>query len=892
MTRHELDPAHHGAAGASSIVGVRRRPPANPERYLRRPRLIDLLDQATAGPITLVLAPAGSGKTSLLVDWCDATSVPTAWLSVDETDRDGGQLWVAAAEALGEVVDGIGSGPAARARRGSASAAAAALVAELESVDHPPCVVLVVDDIHLVDDDVDVVASLARFLNAAPPWLHVVLASRRTPELPLDRLRVRGQLTSVEFAELRFSPAEAEDMLVRLDVALGPDEVVEAVDRAGGWAAGLQLTALARRSVRAQPASMPRVDQRGLLFSDYVWREALSGERAVVVDLLLDTCVARRTNAGLAAALTGREDAGDLLREAEERGLFVTRLGPSGWFEVHGVVRHELLVEARRRSPERVTAMYERAALWFEDAGDVATALEHWILADRPRQALRLLAERVGDLYDWGRAATIERTLALIPLDVASGDLGAMVDFAWCHLLVDKHRFVEAVHEARATRRRLDDVDALHDGRLLMMEAVAATVTGDWAASATSSARAVDLLGGAARSDSLGRLGWNVLAREVALDERWDDDGAALRDIRRELAGDPESRLGYEGIRALGAALSGRPLDALRISAGVRNVASVRSMTILTAELGIAEAIAHRELGERPRALAELASSSPPWLEPVTHAQVLAILQLAELRLDDGDVDAASGCFARAHEYVSAEFAGPGGRAWLARTGTVVSLAAGHGEEARQWAEQVEDPFWGGVSRARVLLAEGKGHDAAEVLEGVAPRCPRHGVVLDLLRARAAGTRHRALEHAARAVVAAVDLGLVQTVAAEGPDVLEMLETQAYLAPPAWLDRVRRAASPHAAASSTDPSLQGERLTERELEVLRFLPSRLTLREIADELFISVNTLKFHLKVIYRKLGATSRGEAAELARHAVAPAARAIHPVGGGARPPAAARR
>lgn len=855
------------AEAVTSVCGTRLHAPPNPARYVRRPRLVELLDQATCAPITVVVAPAGSGKTSLLADWLSSAAVPSAWLSVDETDRDGGQLWAGVTAALGVLVDGWE--PVARGARrpGSPDAAVAVLLAGLEQSDHPDSAVLVIDDVHVVDDDDGIVRSMAHFLTSIPAWLHVVLLSRRTPKLPVDRLRVRGQLSEVQFAELRFSPQEATSMLARLDASLAQDQVGEVVARAGGWAAGLQLSALASRSDRAQPAAMPRVDTRGLLFSDYVWREVLGAERPDVVDVLLDTCVAKRTDASLAAALTGRGDAGQLLLEAEARGLFVTRLGPSGWFEVHSVVRDELLAEAARRSPQRVADQHARAARWFEEADEVATALEHWILAGRPRDALRLLAGRVEELYDSGREATIAHTLALIPLNLASTDLQALIEFAWCHLLVDKGRFLETVRAGGAREHR-DGEARTQVGRLTMLRSIAATVTGDWSRSRELTTESMALLGEDVRSDELGRFGWNMLAREVALDERWDDDSGQLEQIRLELGADPERRLRYEGIHALGEVLAGRPVDALRIAAGVRDVVAVGSMTILSAELGIAEAIAHRELGDRARAVTELTSCSPPWRDPVTHAQCLAMLQLTELRIDDGDLAAADECFERAHEFVRSEFAGPGGLTWLARTGTVLCLTAGRIDDAQNWAAQVEDPFWSGVGLARVRLAEGDGAGAEALLEKALPRCPRHEVVRELLRARAAGSRSLALERAANAIALSTDVGLVQTVAAEGADVLELLEVQAVMAPATWLDRVRRAASPHAATSVADPSPPGEHLTERELGVLRILPSRLTLPEIADDLYISVNTLKFHLRVIYRKLGVGSRFEAADIARH------------------------
>ena len=414
---------------------------------------------------------------------------------------------------------------------------------------------------------------------------------------------------------------------------------------------------------------------------------------------------------------------------------------------------------------------------------------------------------------------------------------------------------------------RMADPDDTLAARLTMLQSIAATVSGDWVSGGRLATESMSALGETPWTDPLGRFGWNMVVRDVALSERWDDESPQLEEARLELGRDPERRLAYEGTRALGEALAGRPVDALRISAGVRDLANVNSMMILRVELSCAEAIAHRELGDRPRAVTGLATLAEWSGGPVTHARVLAMLQLTQLRLDEGDLEAAEELLERASAYVHSDFSAIGGRSWLAHTASLVDLAAGRLVGARGWAEQVNDDFWGGVSVARVELAEGHRDVAARALDRAAPRCLRHEVVRDLLRARAADSHEKAVHHARLAVERASGVGLVQTVASEGADILELLEVNAWMSPQAWLDRIRRAASPHSAGPRTDPSLPGEHLTARETEVLRMLQSRLTLREIAGELFISVNTLKFHLRIIYRKLGVRSRGEAAAQVR-------------------------
>ncbi len=798
-----------GGRAVSAFFGSRLGVPANPEHYVRRPRLIRLLDQAACIPLTMVVAPAGSGKTTLLVDFCDASPLPTAWISLDETDRDGVQLWAAVATALAGLVDGLDVSASPLGRQGPPAKAVMALLAAL-SGDHAASVRLVLDDLHLVDDDDAVMASLSLFLRSMPDWLHVVLLSRRTPRLHIDRLRGRGQLGEVHFAELRFSVEEAEDMLTRLAPFLVADEVATAVHRADGWAAGLQLSALAARLRRAQEGTPSRVGDSELLIADYVWHEVLAGEKRSVVEALLDTSVVTRTNAALASALTGCPDAGALLLEAESRGLFVTRLGTSGWLEVHAVVRAELLAECTKRSPERVSMLHARAATWFESTGDVVSALEHWILAHQPREALRLLTGQVGELYDLGRESTITRSISHIPVDVAESDFQTMLDFAWCHLLMDPHRFVEIVRRAGGSLTRFGDPGSTAIGRLRILEAAAETIKGDWASGGQLATQGMAALSEACPTDPLGRFGWNIVTREVALSETWDEASPLLGQARLELGRDPERRLAYEGTRALGMALAGLPVDALRVAAGVRDLATVNSVTVLRAELGIAEAVAHRELGDRARAMTEFAALTQSRIGPVPHVHALALLELTLLRLDEGDLDSAYASFQRAHDFFHADFTGRGGFSWLARTGVLVALASGHVNDAQRWSERIDDPFWRGVCIARGQLFEGRLADAAAVLDGVAPRCLRHMVVQDLLRAQAVPTRLEAIEYAGRGIERASGAGLVQTVASEGPKILELLEVCAWSTPTSWLDRVRRAASPNAGpAAARSPPASG-----------------------------------------------------------------------------------
>ena len=210
-------------------------------------------------------------------------------------------------------------------------------------------------------------------------------------------------------------------------------------------------------------------------------------------------------------ALTRRPDAVDLLLRAEARGLFINRLAPEGWFELHSLVRDALKSELSRRSPDRLAQQHARAAQWFEAEHEVALALEHYLLAGEGRTALRVLSANEAELYDTGRETTIWRGIAAIPDDVVVGDLEAMIDFAWCHLLVNRRRFLELVDQANWWAGQAE-LDGTLGNRLTMLEAIAAQVRCDWATAGALARQALDALGDSWWRDPLGRFGWNTVA--------------------------------------------------------------------------------------------------------------------------------------------------------------------------------------------------------------------------------------------------------------------------------------------------------------------------------------------------------------------------------------------
>ncbi len=864
-TRSSRAARAHRAPTVSSYFGAKFRVRAPSAPFVERPRLTDLLDQMADVPVILVVAPAGSGKTSLAAHWLTHADGASAWLALEDADGDIVSFWAGVIGALDESVPGCGTEALIRLKRPDGVAEAAhALIAAFAGGEHGP-VRLVIDDLHRVDANIGIIRSLEVLIEHLPAGLQLVLLSRRSPDLATERLQARGRLAQVRFPQLRFSQAESVEMLSLLAPAMADGEVASAAERADGWAAALQLSALATRSVRAQPVATSPWVEHDRIVDDYVWRELLEAEDTAVVGTLLATCVVERVNPSLAEALTGRADAMQHLVAAEARGLFVHRLDAHSWYEVHALVRQMLRNELERRSPDLLLAQHARAARWFEEAGEHTAALDHWIAAGRLREALRLLASTTAVLYDTGREATIMRVMSHIPLGVATADIESMMEYAWCHLLVNVDGFVEAVNQASAAAARTE-VAPLLRARLSTLEAIALTVTGEWVRGQAQISQALDAFEGRFRADPVGRFGWNMVARGIALAESWDDLAPDVVGARRALALDPGRQVAYEGTRALGLALAGQPVDALRVAAGVRRVADVNNMAILRAEIALAEALARRELGDDERAEKDLDRLTLTDAGPVTYSRVLAGMALVEHYLGRGDVEGARGRFTEIETWLLLDLRGRDAGSWLGRLGTRIALAEGDAELARRWAAEIDDAFWGPLSRARIDLASGDRRGAAIHLDAADARCVRHQVVRDLLCARAEPSSDRSAKAAAAAVGAAAASGLLRSVADQGPEAVELVERAAWSAPQAWLDRLRRLAATDLQVSRGSRAL-AEDLTEREREVLRLLPSRLSLREVADELYVSPNTLKFHLRIIYRKLGVNSRADAVEAAR-------------------------
>src|SRR5687768_15569346 len=363
---------------------------------ISRPKLIARLNQGAKSKLTLVSAPPGFGKTTLLADWLAGYAGDqrlTAWLSLEPSDNHPPLFWTYVIAALQAVAPGLGSSALALLRESPSApmqTALTTLLNELGSVQND--IVLVLDDYHAIDDR-DVQHGMAFLLDHLPAQIHLVIAARADPALPLSRLRVRGELVEIRAADLRFTPAEASNYLndvMALDLAEPDVAALEA--RTEGWIAALQLAALSmqgRDDVAGFIASFAGDDR---YIVDYLVEEVLQRQTDEDRSFLLATSILDRLNGPLCDAVTGRDDGREMLEALDRRNLFLVPLDDRRlWYRYHHLFADVLRARLLDEHADRVRELHQRASDWYERDGQRVEAIRHALAASDFERAADLV---------------------------------------------------------------------------------------------------------------------------------------------------------------------------------------------------------------------------------------------------------------------------------------------------------------------------------------------------------------------------------------------------------------------------------------------------------------------------------------------------------------------
>jgi LuxR family transcriptional regulator, maltose regulon positive regulatory protein len=383
--------------------------------------LFDLLEQA--GRVTLVSAPAGSGKTVLLRSWVCAAALTecAVWVPVQGERRDPQQFWVSIADALRGTTAGAELvRPLTAAPDLDGWAVVERLLDDLAPLREQ--IWLILDDLHELGCDTTL-AQLELLVQRAPPELRFVFATRHDPRLALHRLRLEGGLTEIRAANLRFTTDEARALLRMAGVELAEPALALLVERTEGWAAGLRLAALSLAGHDDPERFAAEFCGSERTVAEYLLAEVLDRQSTEVRRLLLRTSVLERVTGELADLLTGGSGAEWVLQQLEEANAFVVSLDARrSWFRYHHLFADLLQMELRRIAPEEVSALHQVAAGWFADRGFAVEAIRHAHAVGDWELAARLLAGHWTDLHLGGHDATVHALLAGFPAEIRATD--------------------------------------------------------------------------------------------------------------------------------------------------------------------------------------------------------------------------------------------------------------------------------------------------------------------------------------------------------------------------------------------------------------------------------------------------------------------------------------
>ena len=420
-------------------------PPLRPGVVPRR-ELVARLVAERERKLTLVCAPAGWGKSTLLGEWCASPEEhrPFAWLSLDAADGDPVRFWSYVIGALRSVRGELGSRALAALRSAGpdvVDVVVAPLINELAVGSEP--LVLVLDDYHLVRAE-PIHASVAFLLRHLPSGLHLAISSRSDPPLPVARLRAAGQVTEIRAADLRFSDVEAEAFLNgSLGLGLESADVELLLTRTEGWAAGLQLAALSVRAREDRHAFVRDFAGSDRLVGDYL--HELLAERALGQrEFLLRTSILERMCASLCDAVTGGTDGGEQLDEADRSNLFLASLDTRReWYRYHNLFRELLQHELMRTAPDLAPELHRRASAWHREHDNVDEAIAHATAAADYGDAGELIARHWRPVWSQGQFETIARWIDALPQDAVTADARLCLARGWVALYLDQPRECE-----------------------------------------------------------------------------------------------------------------------------------------------------------------------------------------------------------------------------------------------------------------------------------------------------------------------------------------------------------------------------------------------------------------------------------------------------------------
>ena len=893
-------------------------PPLRPS-LVPRPRLVELLNQGLAAKrkLTLVSAPAGFGKTTLVVDWLRQTRLPAAWLSLEEADNDLLRFLLYLGATFRQVDEEIGAALQSSLQAPQLPALEKMLTGLLNEISaRADPFILVLDDFHLITD-VAVLQGTEFLLHHQPPQLHVVLTTREDPDLPLARLRARDQLTEIRARDLRFTRGEV-DIFLRgvMGLALSEQDVAALDGRTEGWAAGLQLAGLSMQKQADLKSFIADFSGSHRHILDYLTGEVLQQQPDGIRTFLMQTAILERLSGPLCDALTGRKDSARVLENLEGANLFLIPLDEERrWYRYHHLFSDLLRSQLVRTQPEMIPELHRRASGWYEGHGEIQEAIDHALQdTDLARAAHLIEHHSLPRLYQ-GQIAVVVGWFDRLPHEVLESAPMLCIGKAWALALMQRGAHKDEVEPAlEAASQALHRINAGNGLRDLVAGHTASLraflLRSPWTGEtrerlivlSREAQRLLPIEEKAIRSINDLNIGYAYLgladlqAANLAFQQAQEDGlsggnfyaaiygpinlilSTLLTGRRREAL-----QLCEANIDRFNRALAGQyfpPIGALYILKGsilVEHDQLAEAEQLLTDGLELirwtGESVAHRTgytalarlraiQGDQAGMLEALNTLEETLPREALYAQALRHRLLLRYRPNDPDLQTQA-------------------QVWLSQSG----FEFGEPTVVRSLNPASTAQFESHLNAAYVMVHLARAMPGASSIEGVQAFLERQmqfaeshglvnwGVALAIVQAQlqeAGGKKEKALATLEVALRAAAPTGLFRVFVDEcealGP-LLESLKSRLKDASViAYTNGLSKAFSAGGVKLETGEK-QEALLSARELEVLQSLARGLSYEEIGQQLFLSLNTIQSHVKHIYRKLLVNKRVHAIEKAR-------------------------
>lgn len=875
-------------------------------KLVSRPRLLEKLNLGMRKPLTLISAPAGYGKTTLLSDWRAGmgSEYPLAWLSLDPGDNNLARFLTYVSAALETVVPGLPQDLVSLLHLPQLPPIEEMITALINGANaFPRDFALVLDDCHTITDP-DIHAAMAYLLDHQPPWMHLVMLTRADPPIQLAKLRARGDLVELRTADLRFTTEEAATFLTAvMDLKLSDENVSTLDQRTEGWIVGLQMAALSLQNKTDADEFINALTGSNRFILDFLSEEVIQGQSEEIRTFLLQTSILDRLSGPLCdAVLGGSLKSAQLLADLERKNLFLIPLDDDRqWYRYHHLFSSLLFLYLRQTEPTMINTLYDRAAAWLEVNGYPESAIEYALKAQNYGLATRLMLQIKNSLWNRGEVNMLLNWLNTLPEELVRPQPELCIAYAGCLILLgyfdDTEKWLQLVEDSLGPTAPSDLQEAILIQKTLIYRAVVARYHGDYAAAIALSQSGLDKTPATEMRDRgsallfLGHAHFNAGNTDTA-------EQVLSEAMQTFLAsGHTMAGLNARYYLAQVRVLQGRLHEARDIYEQAIRYAREKGMPVYSG-------VEHAGLGDLNREWNQLEDAASEMRKGLELAEagdfILSLMDVyparVRLALSQKDWEAAWTHIRRAERAArrcptSVEIKHV--RAWQAR----LQLAQGNLAEAVSWTEPFEVAMKGAkitapfdlinefsmLTLARVWLAQGKADQAAALLEQVRKRAEDAGrggraleaQILQALAEQAAGKEKQAIQTFTRSLAQAEPEGYVRLFIDEGAPVARLLYKVTAQPATHMQEYAKRLLSVYLDEDAERQAVQAkppgdaliEPLSQREIEVLHLMADGCSNKEIAMQLVISVGTVKRHVVHIFQKLGAANRTQAVTIAR-------------------------